>query len=146
ALGRLVFHVPMLPSLQFGSSAGYEGGTPTAQKQRVGGEAQLLRPSFTLRTEVMSGRDGLVRRLGWYGFGALRPAPDVEFVARWDNWDPDVHHESSVADVLERQAVLGANYYLDGGAARLAANVVRATYPSGIVPASNMIELAVQVA
>jgi hypothetical protein len=93
----------------------------------------------------MGARDGAVRRLGYYALGAVRPASDIEVVARWDNWDPDLHNESSAAAAAERELVAGASYFIEGGATRLAANVVRSTFPSGIVQSSTLLLLSLQV-
>lgn len=145
AIGRVAFHVPFLPALQVGASGGAEGGAAPQRHERAGGEAQFRTSWLTLRSEVMGARDGTFRRLGYYGLGAVRPRNDVELVGRWDYWDPDLHNETGPIDAAERELVGGASYFIDGGSTRLAANVVRSTFPSGRVPSSTMILLALQV-
>jgi hypothetical protein len=145
-IGRVAFHFPILSDLQLGASGGVQGGSnPQQRHERAGGEAQFRNRWLTLRSEVMGARDGTLRRLGYYGLGAVRPARDVEIVARWDYWDPDMHNEAGPLDVAEREIVGGASYFIDGSTTRLAANVVRSSFPSGKVPSSTLILLALQV-
>lgn len=145
-IGRVAFRVPWLDALQLGASGGLqEGPLPSEHHERAGGEAQFRNRLFTLRTELMAARDGTFRRLGYYGLGAFRPRSDVEIVARWDSWDPDLHNETGPLDVAEHEIVAGASYFIEGSATRLAANVVRSTFPSGKVPSSTELLLALQV-
>jgi hypothetical protein len=144
-MGRLAFHIPSFSQLQFGASGGFEGGSAGQRRERAGGEAQFRNEWLTLRSEVMGARDGAIRRLGYYGLGAVRPRSDIEVVARWDNWDPDLHRETGPADVKERQIVGGISYFIEGAATRLAANVVRSTFPSGRVPPSTQVLLELHV-
>jgi hypothetical protein len=118
---------------------------PQQRHERAGGEVQFRNRRITLRSEVMGARDGLLRRLGYYGLGAFRPVSDIELVGRWDYWDPDLHNETGPVDAAERQIVAGASYFLESGATRLAANVVHSTFPSRKVPGSNLLLLALQV-
>ncbi|HKW11065.1 MAG TPA: porin [Gemmatimonadaceae bacterium] len=145
-IGRVAFHLPVIPELRLGVSGGSEGGAVGQRHERAGGEVQYRNRWITLRSEVMGARDGVLRRLGYYGFGAIRPAPQMELVARWDNWDPDLHNESGPADVFEREIVAGANYFIDGSSTRLAANVIRSTFPSGRLPSTTLLLFALQVA
>ena len=69
----------------------------------------------------------------------------VELVGRWDDWDPDLHNESGPSTVDERELVGGVNFYIEGGATRLSANIVRSTFPSGLVQASNELVLELHV-
>lgn len=145
-IGRVAFRLPGFPELQLGASGGFEGGAlPQQRRERAGGEGQFRNRWLTLRTELMGARDGTFRRLGYYGLGAFRPTPDVELVGRWDYWDPDLHNESSTLDIAEREIVAGASYFIEGGATRLAANVVRSTFPSGIVQSSTLLLFSLQV-
>ena len=146
AIGRVAFRIPAFSALQLGASGGFEGGAlPQQRRERAGGEGQFRTRWLTLRGEVMGARDGNFRRLGYYGLGAVRPTPDVELVARWDYWDPDLHNETGVLDASEREIVAGASYFIESGATRLAANVVRSTFPSGTVPSSTLLLLSLQV-
>lgn len=145
-IGRVAARIPGFEALQVGGSGGFEGGPTAAQRrERAGGEAQFRNTWLTLRSEVMGARDGTVRRLGYYGLAAVRPTADVELVGRWDYWDPDLHSETGSIDAAERQIVAGANYLIEGGATRLAANVVRSTFPGRVVPASTLLLVALQV-
>jgi hypothetical protein len=145
-IGRLAFRLPGVPALQLGASGGFQGGPlPQQRRERAGGEAQFRNRWLTLRAEAMGARDGTLRRLGYYGLGAFRPAPDVELVGRWDYWDPDLHNESATSNAAEREIVAGASYFIEGGATRLAANVVRSTFPSGIVQSTTLLLFSLQV-
>lgn len=129
-MGRLVFHPSFAPGLQFGSSGGFQGGPTPQRRERLGGELQYRTSRYTLRAEAMGARDGELRRFGWYGLGVVRPTHDLQFVARFDSWDKDLSHELSINDALERQVVLGGSYLLEGGIARIVANVVRQDFPN----------------
>lgn len=129
-IGRFAVHPPGLSQLQFGGSGGFQAGQITARRERAGGELQYRDAHLTVRTETMAARDGALRRFGWYGLGAVRPTSQLQFVARYDSWDRDRTHESSLADAYERQIVLGGSYLLDGGLAKIAVNIVRATFPN----------------
>jgi hypothetical protein len=146
SVGRLSLRIPGLDGLRIGGSGAIEGGpSPMQHRTRAGGEAQFKNGGLTIRTEVMGARDGLLRRLGYYALAAERPVPNVELVARWDNWDPDLHRETSAPDLFERQVVLGANYYLDAGGTRCSANLVRSSFPrSGAMPSATLLLLAIQ--
>jgi len=129
-VGRFVVHPPGLTRLQFGGSGGFQGGLPASRRERAGSEVQYRDTYVTFRTETMTARDGALRRFGWYGLGAVRPTSHLQFVARYDSWDRDRAHESSIADAYERQVVIGGSYLLDGGVAKIAVNIVRATFPN----------------
>lgn len=129
-MGRVVLHAPSFPQLQIGGSGGVEGGPPSQRRERTAGEAQFRTDLYTLRSEVMSARDGALRRFGWYGLGAIRPTTRLQFVARFDSWDRDRSRDVSLVDALERQVILGGSYLIDGSVAKLAVNLVRQTFPT----------------
>jgi hypothetical protein len=146
AIGRVAFRLPAFSALQLGASGAFEGGPlPAQRRERAGGEAQYRSHWLTLRSEVMGARDGNLRRLGYYALGAARPTADVELVARWDSWDPDLHNDTGPLDASEHEIVGGVSYFIEGGATRLAANLVHATFPSGKVPSSTLLLLALHV-
>ena len=146
SVARLSLRVPGVEGLRFGGSGAVEGGpSPAQHRTRAGGEAQFKRGGLTVRTEIMGARDGLFRRLGYYALAAGRPTPNVELVARWDNWDPDLHQETAAGNLFERQIVVGANYYLDAGGTRCSANLIRSSFPRfDAMPAGTMLLLAIQ--
>lgn len=134
--GRVSYHVPVLPQLQFGGSGVFEGGPFAQRRERGGTEIQYRDSHVTLRAETMSARDGALHRFGWYGLGAWRPDDALQLVARFDSWDRDRLHETGPTDALERQVVLGASYQLEGTVAKLAFNVVHQTFPNVTAPSA----------
>ena len=140
-IGRVVIHPAVVPGVQVGGSGGFQGGTLRQRRERAGGEIQYRDTRLTLRAEAMSARDGALRRFGWYGLSAVRPTSKLQFVARYDNWDRDRGSEGSFADAVERQAVIGGSYLLDGSA-KLALNVIRQTFPNVSRPRAGTIVLA----
>lgn len=146
-IARFVLHPSMVPNFEIGGTGAYEGGSPTQHRERGGTEIQYKDRSFTVRGETMSARDGLLHRFGWYGLGAVRPTPRVELVARYDSWDHDRMHETTLADAFERQIVVGGNYHFDGPGSKLSLNIVRQTFPNiSSVRASTFLLAAVSAA
>jgi hypothetical protein len=146
-VARLVYHVPMIPGLQFGGSGGWEPGPDAQRLQRLGPEAQYHSGPVTLRAEAMDGRDGALHRVGWYGLGAYRPVPRLQLAVRYDAWDRDESAESSIKNAFERQVVLGANYLVEGTSGKIAVNIIRQTFPNiSSVPAATFALFAVQAA
>jgi hypothetical protein len=144
-IGRVALHAPGLTQLQVGGSGGFQGGQLLSRRERAGGEIQYRDSRVTFRAETMTARDGNLRRFGWYGLGAVRPTPQLQFVARFDSWDRDRAHESSIADAYERQIVFGGSYLLEGSVAKIAVNIVRATFPNvQTVPSGTFMLVAFQ--
>jgi len=129
-IGRVAIHPRFAPGFQVGGSGGFEGGLPEQHRERLAGEIQYRQPRFTLRSEAMSARDGALHRFGWYGLGAVRPTPRLQFAARYDSWDKDRSGETSLNDAYERQIVAGSSYVLDDTGAKLVLNLVRQTFPN----------------
>ena len=127
-IGRLVYHIPVIP-VQLGASGGFEGGPATQEHQRFGTEAQLLTSRVTVRGETMAARDGLLRRFGWYGLAAYRVQKELQLVTRYDWWDRDRTAEHALSNGVQTQIVGGANYFIEGGNAKLAVNVVYQQFP-----------------
>ena len=145
-MGRVVFTVPGISAFQLGASGGFEGASKIGdRRERAGGEAQFRIRWLTLRSELMGARDGLTRRLGYYGLGAVRPTSDVELVGRWDYWDPDLHNETGPVNIAERQITLGGSYFIENSSTRLSANVVRSTFPSRLLSPTNEVLLGLHV-
>jgi hypothetical protein len=129
-LARLAYHVPFLPGVQVGGTGGYEPGQLTQRKQRLATEAQYRNSLFTLRAESMAARDGLLRRFGWYGLGALRPTREIQLVARYDSWDRDRTAETALSNAFERQIVVGGSYQIEHGIGKIVLNLIRQTFPN----------------
>jgi hypothetical protein len=143
-VGRLAWHVPELTGLQLGGSGAFEGGPADQRRQRAGGEVQYATRAVTVRGEAMAGTDGALRRFGWYALTAVRPTRAIELVARADTWDRDLSAEQSLNDALERQIVAGASYAIDGGAGRVALNLVHQSFPNVHVPRATFALVAFQ--
>jgi hypothetical protein len=144
-LARLAYRLPFLPRVQVGGTGGFEGGPRSQQKERAATEIQYRDTRLTLRAETMAARDGLLRRFGYYGLGAYRVRPDVQLVARYDWWDRDRTGESSLSNAVQKHIVGGVSYFIEGGNAKIALNLVRQTFPNiGTVRAATFGLLAVQ--
>lgn len=128
-MARVVYHVPSFPSLQFGGSGGYQPGPGVVYRQRAGGEIQFKNPTWTFRAESMGARDGALKRFGWYGIGAYRPASDWELSARYDNWDRDITAENVLANALQEEVVGGLTYSFDQ-TAKMKFNLIYQTFPN----------------
>jgi hypothetical protein len=129
-IGRLVYHPLFFPYLSIGGSGGFEGGARLSRRERGGTEVEFKNPAVTLRAETMAARDGDLRRFGWYTLGALRPTKELQFVGRFDSWDKDRTHETSLVDAYERQVSIGVSHLIDGTSAKIAFNIVRQTFPN----------------
>lgn len=128
-LARGVYHPPFFNRLQVGGTAGFEGGPPTQEKQRVATEIQYRDTKLVLRGETMAARDGLLRRFGWYGLSAYRVRPDLQLVARYDWWDRDTRAESALTNAEQVQIVGGASYFIENGNAKIALNIIHQHFP-----------------
>ncbi|HEV8446519.1 MAG TPA: hypothetical protein VGQ44_06855 [Gemmatimonadaceae bacterium] len=133
-VGRVAYHILLVPELEFGGSGAYEPGVFAQRRERAGSEVQYRDARFTLRAETMSARDGGLHRFGWYTLGAFRPNNLLQFVTRFDSWDRDLEHETGLTDGLERQLTVGASCQLDGSVAKFAVNVIRQTFPNVLSP------------
>jgi hypothetical protein len=102
------------------------------------------RDKFTFKSEVMRGADADLNRIGYYVHFGYRINGRLEPVFRVDSWDPDRRHESTAANVSERDFVAGFNYLLSENHAKLQLNYVRKTFAHGIVPSRNLMLLGLQ--
>lgn len=127
-VGRFAIHP--VPAVQFGGTGAFEGGPAKQRRERAGGEFQVKTNEITVRTEVMSARDGLLHRLGWYGLGAYRPTARLQLVGRYDWWDRDRSAEAILQNAVQTQIVAGASYLFEGTVGKVALNVVRQTFPN----------------
>jgi len=81
---------PGIDGLSFGLSH-YAGasGSSEAARNRTGGEVQYLIGPWKLQGEYIAGRDGAVRKHGWYALAARTLAPTLQAVARYERLDPN---------------------------------------------------------
>ena len=129
------------PYFQFGGSGGFQSGPLNVHKERTAGELQFRNTVITVRTEAMSAVDGPLRRFGWYALTAVRPNTRLQLVARYDDWDRDIHGEASLLNATERAFVIGGSYMIDVSA-KVALNVIRQTFPFVSTPRDGTIILA----
>jgi phosphate-selective porin len=131
--------------MHFGASGAWstDNGPLRGNRNRLGGEFQLQRAAFKLKSELMSGNDFGIARVGGYAHVGLRLRA-IEPLFRFDYWDPDVSGENSAANVTERDYIAGANYYVREHNAKLQFNYVRKTFTSAISPARNLFLINLQ--
>ena len=72
---------------------------------------------------------------------AVRPTTRLQLVARYDDWDRDIHGEASLLNATERAFVIGGSYMIDVSA-KVALNVIRQTFPFVSTPRDGTIILA----
>lgn len=137
--GRFV--VKPVKDLQFGVSGVWGNGqrSDRPRRDRLGGEFMFTNKALTLRSEVMTGKDGPLNRLGYYGLVAYQFSKTLEAVFRFDYFDPDTRLETNSANVAERDFVTGLNYYIDRNHFKLQINYIRKTFNNGITPNRNVI-------
>jgi hypothetical protein len=128
-IGRASVGIPGVPQLRFGASGAYEDGPDSLSvRRRLGFDGEWRSDALTLRAESMVGRDGVLRRLGYYGLAAYRISPSVDVAARFDSWDPDRDREGTIAVAMERQWVVGINKRIDERS-RWSLNVIQQNFP-----------------
>lgn len=107
-IGRLDFS----PSPAFKSGISYlKGvrGASLALNERVDANVEWNAGPLQLRAEAMSGTDGGLNKLGWYGQGAYGITKDVRGVLRYEEWDANL-----AADGAQQNTTVGVNWYLSG--------------------------------
>lgn len=139
--GRLV--VEPWAGIRVGGSAGYAGAP---LRERYGVEARVDRGPVTLMSEVMTGADAEVSRLGFYGLAAYQVRPSLRLVARYDSWDPDTALESAPSDARERNVTAGFGYRLLDDALTVQVNYVRRWFDGGLGPSENLLRMNLQTA
>lgn len=147
--GRLVFKPAFFRGLQIGSSGAWADGNGSVEdpyRNRLGAELLYQRGGWKLKSELMSGNDAGVARLGSYGHVAFRAAKRFEPVFRFDYWDPDTSSEFTPATVIERDYLAGFNLYLHEHNAKLQFNYVRKTFAGEIAPDRNLFLMNLQTA
>jgi phosphate-selective porin len=120
-----------------GSGAWGSGGNDRPHRDRLGAEIQFTRGPLTLRSELMTGRDGTLHRRGAYGHVGYRFSPRVEGVVRFDTWDPDIDTDGTASSVRERDYIAGINVFLSEHNLKLQANYLRKTFHD-VLPARDV--------
>ena len=127
--------------LQLGGSSGY---ADNPRRERYGADARWDRGPLVLKSEVSSGRDGGLRRFGYYGLAALQVQSQLQAVVRFDSWDPDTNSETGALDAAERNVTAGISYLVMGNTLKLQANYVRQWFADSLAPAQNMLRVNIQ--
>ncbi|MBI1747427.1 MAG: hypothetical protein HYR55_12665 [Acidobacteria bacterium] len=128
-IGKFVIKPPALNGLQFGvSGARGVADRELVRRDRIGAEMAYRQGPFLFKSEVMTGRDANLHRVGWYAHTGYRVAPQWELVFRYDTWDPDTSRDDTPASAHERDYVTGVNFFLHETRAKLQANFVRKTF------------------
>jgi phosphate-selective porin len=142
-LARTVFRP--LKGLHLGVSGAWstDNGPLRGNRNRLGGEFQLQRSAFKLKSELMSGNDFGIARVGGYAHLGVR-AGAFEPLFRFDYWDPDVSAENAAANVTERDYIAGVNYYVREHNAKLQFNYLRKTFARAISPDRNLFLINLQ--
>jgi Phosphate-selective porin O and P len=136
--GRLV--VRPATGLQVGLSAAWGSGDVTRpRRERLGAEFQFTHGALRLKSELMTGEDGLFHRRGFYGHVGYRFWPRVEAILRVDRWDPDTASQSTPASVSELDYVTGFNVFLTEHHLKLQVNYLRKTFGSDILASRNVL-------
>jgi len=139
-VAQLGWRVPFIHGLRIGGS-GATSGSPTGDKpvrDRAGVDVRYTHGPALLQGELMAGRDANLPRQGMYLLGAYAVVPSLKLVARFDSWDPDLHHEATPADVAERDYLLGFTWLPSATRLKLQFNVVRKGYTHSITPWATM--------
>src|SRR5262249_49964479 len=144
-VGRLVVRPSFSKGLQVGGSGLWGNGSQTDLKRdRLGVEFLFQRGPLTLKGELMTGKDGVVHRRGYYLHFAYHLTPKWEGIFRFDSWDPDTRKETNPANVIERDYVTGFNYFINESHVKLQFNYLRKTFGNGIVASQNLGVLRLQ--
>jgi phosphate-selective porin len=144
--GRLVIHPEFLKGLRIGGSGLWGNGqrADRPRRDRLGGEFLFVRRGVTLKSELMTGKDGDLHRRGYYGHFGYRFKPRVEGIFRFDTWDPDTRREFNAGNVTERDYITGFNYYLKENQVKLQLNYLRKTFADHIAPPRNLVLVNLQ--
>ena len=146
-VGRVVGR-PGIPGLHAGFSGlhGGAGSTSDPVRRRFGADVQYARRNLVVRSEFVTGTDGDIPRRGHYEYLGFKPVPAFELTLRHDVWDPDRRKDSSIADALTRDDLLGFNYFLQDHYAKVQVNVTRRTFQAAALRPAILLNLGVQTA
>jgi hypothetical protein len=113
-----------LPALRLSASAlRGTSGAAADYKDRWDASADLDLGAWTFSAETLFGTDGPTMRLGWYGQGAWRFAPEWQGVLRHELWDAD---RATPGD--QRNTTLGLNYLMGDQGSKLGLNLIHEDY------------------
>ncbi len=139
---------PGISGLHVGFSGLHGGASSTADpvRRRFGADVQYARRNLVVRSEFVTGTDGDIPRRGHYEYVGFKPVPAFELTLRHDVGDPDRRKDSSIADALTRDDLLGFNYFLQDHYAKVQVNVTRRTFQSAALRPAILLNLGVQTA
>jgi phosphate-selective porin len=144
---RIVGRPAFLPGLQVGGSGVWAGNgshDDRPRRNRFGAEMLYVKGRLKLKSELMIGADGSLRRRGYYAHFGYRFRPRVEGIFRFDTWDPDTQRTTNSTDVAERDYVAGINYYVLENKVKLQFNYARKTFDTSIVRPRNLMMINLQ--
>jgi phosphate-selective porin OprO/OprP len=115
----------MLPGLEIGGSV-YSGKDDKANENRSywGGHVVYTADRFHFMGEYATGNtsnDLTIDSIGWYALASYAFTPEVSFVARYEEFDPD---DNTSGDKI-KATTAGLNYYINKQNAKIQANYVR---------------------
>ncbi len=87
-----------------------------------------MRGPLMFKSEVMGSHDGAISRLGYYAHAGYRINDRWEAIFRFDSWDPDTRSNGTAASALERDYVVGLNWFIEENHAKLQVNYIRKTF------------------
>lgn len=89
----------------------YDGktGAEAVTKDRTGLEAKYEFDKLLCKAEYIFGKDGAVKKEGYYATVGYTVKPSVVMLARYDLWDPSLESTGE----KNRRWTLGLNYFLD---------------------------------
>lgn len=139
-VGRLVIRPSFIKGLQVGGSGAWGNGAQAnrPRRDRLGTELLYARHNFMFKSELVTGKDAELHRLGYYTHFGYKIRPKFETVFRFDVWDPDRRLETSSANVTERDYITGLNYYITENNLKLQMNYLRKTFAAQVLPSRNL--------
>lgn len=139
-IGRFVVRPPFVKGLSIGVSGAWSNYDPVTnpRRDRFGGDLVYVNKKLKFKSEVMSGVDGDIHRLGFYTHFGYRITPKFETIFRVDGFDPDRRRETSSANVFELDYVGGFNYYITENKFKFQLNYIRKTFNNRIRSPRNL--------
>jgi hypothetical protein len=147
--GRLLVRVPELSGLELGMSAGwgFHRYQDRSRQSRLSGDVMFTRGRLRLRAEAMRASERQrATRLGYYALAAFRVRPELDLVARYDDWDPDTGRDLAPPAFAERDLVAGFTRSLPGPNTKIQINGVRRELRGSIDAVRYLLAVNVQVA